>query len=74
MRYPTYTDDDIEHVTLPSTYYMACCDCGLIHRIELDTLPTSPEPTLVWRWVREIRRTAQRRRALKRRREGVYAD
>lgn len=44
-------------------YYMSCCDCGLVHKMEFGTV-TEPKRISVWfRVWRDNRRTAAMRRA-----------
>lgn len=46
-------------------YYMACCDCGLVHKMEFGTIRDQPRKGLVSVWFRvwrDNRRTAAMRR------------
>lgn len=69
MKYPQLKDGeavrfDPDRVKL----YFACCDCGLVHRINVTRHRKTRNLTM--RWYREERRTGQRRR---RRREAAEA-
>lgn len=57
----------------PRKWRVACCDCGAIHvyRFELDKRYLR-HGELNIRIVKDYRATGQRRRALKRRREGLW--
>lgn len=47
-------------------YYMSCCDCGLVHKMEFGTIrePSFPQKVSVWfRVWRDNRRTAAMRRS-----------
>ena len=52
-------------VAVPKNWYLACCDCGLIHKFEFrvgKVEPTDKEQTLIVQIHRENRRTAAHRR------------
>lgn len=55
-RYPTHGDDWVRPV--PRGYRMACCDCGLVHRVDFRVVAGQVE----FRIARDSRATGQLRR------------
>lgn len=43
-------------------YMMACCDCGLVHRLDFFLLPYKSGKGIFFRAYREVKRTAARRK------------
>lgn len=48
--------------------FIACCDCGLVHQVEIRVRRGQPQVA----YTRMERRTAQVRRQMKARKEGVF--
>lgn len=61
MKYP-YAKVN-EWFSLPKTWHVACCDCGLIHKMEFRVNPDTA--IFEVRVNRNNRATAQRRRGMK---------
>lgn len=52
----------------------ACCDCGAVHQLKMEVIESengSIRKVLVRRW-KDARRTAQTRRWMKKKREGMF--
>ena len=54
--------------TLPRDWDLACCDCGMVHRIRIRVRRGHPEI----QFTNENRKTAAVRRQMKVRKEGLY--
>lgn len=50
-------------------YYMGCCDCGLVHKLEFRLAPVTSGLGIFFRAWRDNRRTALVRRAKRRKRK-----
>lgn len=67
-KYKTLKNGDILKVSDKSKFYIACCDCGLVHswqiQITNNSILSLKERKVVLKVNRENRRTAQKRRWL----------
>lgn len=60
-RYPqVYENEILAPVMSPKIFRHQCCDCGLVHDVELDV--EDGHGKVIWRWKRNNRATAQVRR------------
>ena len=66
---------DNEWVDVTCERSVQCCDCGLIHREEYRIVPTAGDGDhIIRKAVRDNRATANRRRSLKARKEGIWEN
>ena len=64
---------DNEWVDVTCERSVQCCDCGLVHREEYRIVPTDGDGDhIIRKAVRDRRATANRRRSLKSRKEGIW--
>ena len=64
---------DHEWVDVTVERSVQCCDCGLVHDEEYRIIPTERDGDhIIRKAVRNPRATANRRRSLKARKEGIY--
>lgn len=63
---------DNEWVDVTVERSVQCCDCGLVHREEYRIVPTEDGDHIIRKAVRDNRATANRRRSLKARKEGIF--
>ncbi len=67
MRYKQAVDDEWI-APVKRGYKMACCDCGLVHRIDFDHIPCGRGRKVIFRAFRDERATAAKRREDRKRR------
>ena len=64
---------DNEWVDVTCERSIQCCDCGLVHREEYRIVPTDDDRDhIIRKAVRDRRATANRRRSMKARKEGLW--
>ncbi len=76
--YQTIGDGDVlcladqpdEHTN--ATLVLACCDCGLVHEVIIGRDNTAGETKLVWKT--NGRRTYMKRRWMRERKQGIFAE
>jgi len=65
---------DGEWVDVTVERYSACCDCGLVHKEEYNIIEAENSTEhILRRVIRDNRATANRRRSMKARKEGIFA-
>lgn len=62
MRYPVARNGQWIR-SIKKGYKMACCDCGLVHRMEFAHIPYGSGRKIIFRAWRDERSTAAKRRA-----------
>lgn len=66
---------DNEWVDVTYELDIQCCDCGLVHREEYRIVrDDGGQDHIIGRVVRDNRATANRRRSMKAKKEGIWAD
>ena len=73
--YEPEIDGEPETHLLGESYFESCCDCGLVHRVLLGVIESEDgyiRKVLLRRW-RDTRRTAQTRRWMRKKQEGVFS-
>jgi len=64
---------DGEWVDVSCEGYVACCDCGLVHREEYRIIVAdNGDEHILRRVIRDNKATAGRRRSLKAKKEGIF--
>ena len=65
---------DGEWVDVTAERSLACCDCGCVHREEYRIIEAeNGDEHILRRVIRDNRATADRRRSLKARKEGIFS-
>jgi hypothetical protein len=62
-----------EWVDVTEERFLACCDCGLIHKEEYRIVPSENGDHIFRRVFRDNQATANRRRSMKAKKEGLWA-
>lgn len=65
---------DNEWVDVTVERSVQCCDCGLVHREDYRVIESENGDHIIRQAVRDNRATAARRRSLKARKEGIFAE
>ena len=68
-------DGDWVEPSDPNDYRLACCDCGAVHKLRFeinDHRINMEKHRLTIRFEKDYRATGQRRRQMKRRKEGLW--
>ena len=64
---------DNEWVDVTCERSVQCCDCGLVHREDYRIVSGENGDRIIRQAVRDVRATADRRRSLKARKEGIFS-
>ncbi len=64
---------DYDWIDVTDENEIQCCDCGLVHRIGFQIIDGMKGERIVRQVVRDDRETSKQRRAMKRKKEGIFA-